>query len=285
MATVLIDTPQIVMSGQKFICKALGTGRIKTEAVHDVTEFVQKLNQIRNSLIDRYPMAIYIFALGFIVSFVAAGFAHKNKLFIIPLVFLVLFVISSMIVCFRDAKIKHTTQRIIEEYRIKLAPHYVVMDRSLGHVVTPYGRYEFREAALLRNSIKLVPIEQAFRIMAPQPFAQSPVQGIDPYFQQEQVALYEQAQINREIPIYQLNIDKQDQHDSEMQDQELHQRFWKPDDKKVETEEDKGPDEEEVKRVPKQTEKGKGGFENRQYNNDKHDTNSDGDEDMPYKFN
>lgn len=201
MSQAFANVPQITCYYHRYDCADLDAGKIKPEAFDIVSEFVFRLNGIRNSIWTRNPWWIYIFAFCFIVSFIIVCFFHKNILFVIPLVFLCLFVLCAIVVCIYDSKVESRVCGLIQEYRVKLASHYIVVDRAATTVKTPNGTYEFKDLNMVRNSIKLIPIEQAFMM-----HAQDVMTGEDAFNQQEKVVLYEPK--NNDMPIYKSDLNK-----------------------------------------------------------------------------
>ena len=206
MQTPFVYPAKIIKVKNKYECYDLDAGQIKPEAETDVREFIVKLNDAGKGFWTRNPAWVYVFALCFILSFIVVGFMRSSYLYIIPLVFLVLFITTAIISCIKDNEHHKRLHRIKEEYRTKLAPHYILVDKNNGYIVTPDGRFNCNDTNMHINTIRLVPVEYMERFHA----IMTAVPQRNPYFEQEQVALYEQAQMNKEIPIYHLDINKVD---------------------------------------------------------------------------
>ena len=190
--------PTIKKHKGKFTCKHLEEGVVKPEAEPLVVELVHALNETRSCcpLLHRsWPYVVL--GILFIISIVIMFFIHGSYfLLAIPLAILLTMLVGSVVSYSMTYKRNKTILLITEEYRAKLAQHYILVD---NYNIRAYEYYHRVYNAYYDHGymIKLVPLELLNQRVE--------FNNADINFRQEQQALLEQAQLNREIPIYDVN--------------------------------------------------------------------------------
>ena len=86
---------------------------------------VNDLNKL-NLKCAKFPWWVYIFLLGFLISWFIVIFADKWELIFIPLIFMVLYFIFIFISCYYSIQVYKGFQQICEEYRVKLRETYIL---------------------------------------------------------------------------------------------------------------------------------------------------------------
>ena len=204
--------PTIKKHKGSYVCDELAQNLIKQEAEPIVIDFLHRLNQeqLGCSIIHRgWPYLVL--GLLFIIAVVVLLVVHvEYYLFAIPLFLLLAMLIGSMASYFMTSKRIKAILFISEEFKVKLSPYYVLVDnyniRAYEHRHRIYNSYYDRGFM-----IKLVPIELLAQ--------QLPYNNADINFRQEQMALLEQAQLNRQSPINQ-NQEQEDEQYRQYEDEE-----------------------------------------------------------------
>ena len=149
----------------KYICEALGNGTVKPEATSEVRNMLKALNGTQNKYLkyNNYvegPLFVFI-----ILGIILYGVVGKSIIIIIivPALFFV-FLVNLFIYHFWTRRNAKKYNKVIEKYREKLLPYYLVIDQNGEYVSDSEERYTYTERNLNYKTIKLVPIEQAERI-------------------------------------------------------------------------------------------------------------------------
>ena len=205
----------IKLEKSRYYCNALENGRVKPEAIEDVKEMIKKLNGTQNwylkynSYIDG-PISVFS-----IVSFILYAELRKRVFIIIALALFFVFILNLFIYCFWKKRNGKKYNKIIGEYREKLGPYYIVVDKNGEYSANTEEPYRYTETNWLFNTIKLVPIEQAERIRT----LHGDIRDGNNAIEEVEPSYHTVNDPNMIIPIHQVNLKDLPNYNSQIRNQ------------------------------------------------------------------
>ena len=154
-----INAPQIVELGHKYRSYDLEAGIIKADAKEAVKEFIDQLNAPSKRWSSRISFLIFVFLVLCLIAFMILGLFDVGSYLFLSLTFFVIFVTCMVVYWIKANKHKKTIHRIIHKNRIKLLPHYFIVNQTIHDTYSGSNPPDYKYFYQFQDVIRLIPTE------------------------------------------------------------------------------------------------------------------------------